>query len=171
MVWDFLKKAFGKKEEQRVITPPEPPKAARPEKKEQAAVLPPPSAEAKKPEPVSETIEQGKPAESKPAPKPPTDEEQIEAELSKLPPEMTSRLKDPQVREKITSLAKKMLKDGVNLKSEKQIKNWLKEHPGEAQGGAGEGKVETFRRTEPKVGRNDPCPCGSGEKYKKCCGK
>jgi len=25
------------------------------------------------------------------------------------------------------------------------------------------------RRTEPKVGRNDPCPCGSGKKYKKCC--
>jgi hypothetical protein len=27
------------------------------------------------------------------------------------------------------------------------------------------------RRTEAKVGRNDPCPCGSGKKYKKCCGK
>ena len=26
------------------------------------------------------------------------------------------------------------------------------------------------RRDEPKVGRNDPCPCGSGKKYKKCCG-
>jgi hypothetical protein len=26
------------------------------------------------------------------------------------------------------------------------------------------------RRTEPKPGRNDPCPCGSGKKYKKCCG-
>jgi preprotein translocase subunit SecA len=26
------------------------------------------------------------------------------------------------------------------------------------------------RRGEPKVGRNDPCPCGSGKKYKKCCG-
>ncbi len=30
---------------------------------------------------------------------------------------------------------------------------------------------ETIRRDEPKVGRNDPCPCGSGKKYKKCCGK
>jgi preprotein translocase subunit SecA len=27
------------------------------------------------------------------------------------------------------------------------------------------------RRADPKVGRNDPCPCGSGQKYKKCCGK
>jgi len=26
-------------------------------------------------------------------------------------------------------------------------------------------------RTEPKIGRNDPCSCGSGKKYKKCCGK
>ena len=26
-------------------------------------------------------------------------------------------------------------------------------------------------RTEPKIGRNHPCPCGSGKKYKKCCGK
>jgi SEC-C motif-containing protein len=28
----------------------------------------------------------------------------------------------------------------------------------------------TMTREEPKVGRNDPCPCGSGRKYKKCCG-
>lgn len=27
------------------------------------------------------------------------------------------------------------------------------------------------KHTEIKVGRNDPCPCGSGKKYKKCCGK
>lgn len=29
--------------------------------------------------------------------------------------------------------------------------------------------VEQFRRAAPKVGRNDPCPCGSGKKHKKCC--
>lgn len=28
----------------------------------------------------------------------------------------------------------------------------------------------TFQRDEPKIGRNDPCPCGSGKKFKKCCG-
>jgi uncharacterized protein len=28
----------------------------------------------------------------------------------------------------------------------------------------------TYRRTVPKIGRNDPCPCGSGKKYKRCCG-
>ena len=29
---------------------------------------------------------------------------------------------------------------------------------------------QTVVRTTPKVGRNDPCPCGSGKKFKKCCG-
>ena len=33
------------------------------------------------------------------------------------------------------------------------------------------GKQETVRRDMPKVGRNDPCPCGSGKKYKNCCGR
>lgn len=28
-----------------------------------------------------------------------------------------------------------------------------------------------LRRATPKVGRNEPCPCGSGKKFKKCCGK
>ena len=32
-------------------------------------------------------------------------------------------------------------------------------------------KKKPVKRTEKKVGRNDPCPCGSGQKYKKCCGK
>lgn len=32
-------------------------------------------------------------------------------------------------------------------------------------------KEGTYRREAPKVGRNDPCPCGSGKKYKQCCGK
>ncbi|HTG14601.1 MAG TPA: SEC-C metal-binding domain-containing protein [Blastocatellia bacterium] len=27
-----------------------------------------------------------------------------------------------------------------------------------------------MRNKGPRVGRNDPCPCGSGKKYKKCCG-
>ena len=33
------------------------------------------------------------------------------------------------------------------------------------------GKAGPMRRQEPKVGRNDPCPCGSGKKYKQCCGR
>ena len=41
-----------------------------------------------------------------------------------------------------------------------------------AQGPQGEAAVvKTVKRDQPKVGRNDPCPCGSGKKYKKCCGR
>ncbi len=32
-------------------------------------------------------------------------------------------------------------------------------------------KVKQIKLEQPKTGRNDPCPCGSGKKYKKCCGK
>lgn len=34
-----------------------------------------------------------------------------------------------------------------------------------------ESKSSTTVVKPPKIGRNDPCPCGSGKKYKKCCGK
>jgi preprotein translocase subunit SecA len=40
--------------------------------------------------------------------------------------------------------------------------------PREASGGTNE--VQTIRREGPKVGRNEPCPCGSGKKYKRCHG-
>lgn len=41
--------------------------------------------------------------------------------------------------------------------------NWLYE--------SGEVKTVTVMRDTPKVGRNESCPCGSGKKYKQCCGK
>ena len=43
----------------------------------------------------------------------------------------------------------------------------VQEHHGQAE----ETQVVTQRRTSKKVGRNEPCPCGSGKKYKKCHGK
>ena len=39
-----------------------------------------------------------------------------------------------------------------------------------ARVGGDDAVVKTVRHDEPKVGRNDPCPCGSGKKYKKCHG-
>ena len=33
-----------------------------------------------------------------------------------------------------------------------------------------QGEARPHRRESPKLGRNDPCPCGSGKKYKKCHG-
>jgi len=37
--------------------------------------------------------------------------------------------------------------------------------------GDGGGSAQPTQREQKKVGRNDPCPCGSGKKFKKCCGK
>ena len=36
---------------------------------------------------------------------------------------------------------------------------------------AGDGSVKKQPRKVQKIGRNDPCPCGSGKKYKQCCGR
>jgi preprotein translocase subunit SecA len=41
--------------------------------------------------------------------------------------------------------------------------------PGPARTG-GDDAHKTIRRDDPKVGRNDACPCGSGKKYKRCHG-
>ena len=38
-------------------------------------------------------------------------------------------------------------------------------------GGALEHQQKTVVNTKGTIGRNDPCPCGSGKKYKNCCGK
>ena len=35
----------------------------------------------------------------------------------------------------------------------------------------GKEKIKSTRKRVTKIGRNDPCPCGSGRKYKQCCGK
>jgi uncharacterized protein len=40
----------------------------------------------------------------------------------------------------------------------------------EAYARAAAPRAEPYERARPKIGRNDPCPCGSGKKYKRCCG-
>jgi uncharacterized protein YecA (UPF0149 family) len=48
-------------------------------------------------------------------------------------------------------------------------RRWAEEDE-EADDGADVGDViEPYVRDGPKIGRNDPCPCGSGKKYKRCC--
>ena len=46
----------------------------------------------------------------------------------------------------------------------------MADSPKPARVGGDDAELKTIRRDEPKVGRNDPCPCGSGKKYKKCHG-
>ncbi len=56
------------------------------------------------------------------------------------------------------------------LKTHHELANF-KRHEGEWFFYDGQGVVpKQVVRQQPKVGRNEPCPCGSGKKYKKCCG-
>jgi len=54
----------------------------------------------------------------------------------------------------------------VRLASPPQRRSVAVANPTPSGGGAGQGP----QRSQKKVGRNDPCPCGSGKKYKRCCG-
>ncbi|MBR4682054.1 MAG: SEC-C domain-containing protein [Elusimicrobiaceae bacterium] len=110
-------------------------------------------------------------AEQKPAKKE-SIEERIEREIDSLPAMLKGKLKDPEVKKRFLDIAKRMEKDGVDFKSIRQMKKWMKAHEAElrAEGGANVPKVETVVHEGPRIGRNDPCPCGSGKKYKKCCG-
>ena len=56
----------------------------------------------------------------------------------------------------------------LHLKKDHAIKREKVAEPVEAS--HGEGPAKPAARSGGKVGRNDPCPCGSGKKYKKCCG-
>ena len=100
-------------------------------------------------------------------------EERIERELDALPEMLKGKLKDPAIKKRFIDIAKRMEKDGVDFKSIRQMKKWMKAHEAELKAEANGGtvaKVETVVHQGPKIGRNDPCPCGSGKKYKKCCG-
>ena len=74
-----------------------------------------------------------------------------------------------------TEVIRKLFRVAVRKDQEIERKSAYSIH-GEGRGA--EGGVTGARqrqtqvvRTQPKVGRNDPCPCGSGKKYKQCCGK
>ena len=70
-----------------------------------------------------------------------------------------------EAKEQKTDLSKMQTNEGRRTAEEQAMRR--------AAAGAGRAvqKVETFKREQKKVGRNEPCPCGSGKKYKHCCGK
>ena len=158
MAWDFLKKIVGGKEEGQGA----PAAAAAP-----GAAKPPEFAKLHKTPPAAEPKPAAPVKEKAPADK--TDDE-LAAELDKMSPQILAQAKDPQMRSLIIGIYRKMLVAGVDVSDDKEVKKWMKKHPEVLQGGETI-KVETVRREEPKVGRNDPCTCGSGKKYKKCCGQ
>ncbi|MDR0735120.1 MAG: SEC-C domain-containing protein [Elusimicrobiota bacterium] len=115
----------------------------------------------------------GPAAQPAPAPKvKETLEERIEREMAVLPGFVRNKIKDPAVKQKFVDLAKRMENDGVDMNSPRAMKKWVKEHEEELKQRRENGvRVETVVKNEPEIGRNDACPCGSGKKYKKCCGR
>ncbi len=84
------------------------------------------------------------------------------------------------IREKVTDMIfKARLEAGQEMRSVWNISNTMhadyerfQAQQQAAQQPQGEAQVtKTIKLEKPKVGRNDPCPCGSGKKYKKCCGR
>jgi len=156
MAWDFIKKLVGNREEAAKA-------AATTAAAKQKEVPAQPSAAAVKTAPAP-----AKPAAVEKSHADKTDDELAE-ELNKLSPQILAQAKAPQQRSLIISIYRKMLIAKVDINDDKAVKRWMQKNPQVMQGGDAV-KVETVRREEPKVGRNDPCPCGSAKKYKKCCG-
>lgn len=165
-MWDFIKK-LTKGEPKKAAAPVKEAPAEKPAQEPKPAPAAPPPAQTPAPQvPAAAKVPAAPQAEKPHAQK--TDDELAE-ELNKISPEILSQAKTPQMRKLVIDLYRKMLVEGVDVNNEKEVKKWLKKHPEVANGGDVQ-KVETVKRAEPKVGRNEPCPCGSGKKYKKCCG-
>ena len=74
-----------------------------------------------------------------------------------------------QIREGVTEyLFKVQIEEGSEFSAEQSQSGNMVEHRGAS---SEESKPSTVRRDDKKVGRNDPCHCGSGKKFKKCHGK
>jgi preprotein translocase subunit SecA len=96
-----------------------------------------------------------------------------ELEASRPEPDLRQRARVPAARDREPELAMAGVKTvarnlSFNDPSSSPGAFARQAQPREAQGGTD--AVQTVRREGPKVGRNDPCPCGSGKKYKKCHG-
>ncbi len=86
------------------------------------------------------------------------------------------------IRQKVTDMIFKVrLTAEAEMQSVYQVSNMVHEQlqgydhlaqdMADQQEAAQPQRIQQIKRDVPKVGRNDPCPCGSGKKYKKCCGR
>ncbi|MCX5741263.1 MAG: preprotein translocase subunit SecA [Proteobacteria bacterium] len=88
-------------------------------------------------------------------------------------PENVPQLKDKQreLEEHGGAAGKSDEEEATQQQAQRGGQQQARRAPGEPQGNDGDETKEPTRRERPKVGRNDPCPCNSGKKYKKCHGK
>jgi preprotein translocase subunit SecA len=81
--------------------------------------------------------------------------------------EMIHRIQEDVVQKLFTI---EMAREGVveEMQVQRRPQRMVLSHGGDV---GEQARVTTVKREGSKVGRNDPCPCGSGKKYKRCCGK
>lgn len=85
---------------------------------------------------------------------------------------------DPQYWGMAKNLAMQMQADGVDMGDQKAMQRYIAEYNLRLLGQESADRFDfgvfsppiPIVESSPKIGRNDPCPCGSGRKYKKCCG-
>jgi preprotein translocase subunit SecA len=95
-----------------------------------------------------------------------------------LPPGMAAmffrKWKDPAFLKQMRVLAGHMQRDGVDIRDRAAVQAWLEKNKERLEKGELNEEAakpgETFVKTGPEIGRNDPCHCGSGKKFKKCHG-
>ena len=90
----------------------------------------------------------------------------IEVAYAGVTVSLTMASAKPEVVEKLYTVQLAREEDVERLEQKRRAAPMVMSHGGEAAAA----KTETVRREGAKVGRNDPCVCGSGKKYKKCCG-
>ena len=82
--------------------------------------------------------------------------------------------KDPAFIKQMRALAVRMQREGVDIRDRAAVQAWLEKNKELLEKGLPPEETvkpgETFVKTGPEVGRNDPCHCGSGKKFKKCHG-
>ncbi|MFA6091909.1 MAG: SEC-C metal-binding domain-containing protein [Elusimicrobiota bacterium] len=83
--------------------------------------------------------------------------------------------KDPAFLRQMQAVAARMKAEGVDVKDQAAVKAWIEKNQksilsGELAKPVEAPKPQTVVKSGPDIGRNDPCSCGSGKKYKKCCG-
>lgn len=79
-------------------------------------------------------------------------------------------LRDPALRGETREVFERMKQDGVDPADAAARQAWIRAHRDDLRRLQGKTPPAPVVRPEPKIGRNAPCLCGSGKKYKKCCG-
>lgn len=77
---------------------------------------------------------------------------------------------DSSLRSEAQELFERMRKDGVDPVDANARQAWIRAHREDLRHLQGKEPSSSVVCAETKTGRNDSCPCGSGRKYKKCCG-